>query len=140
MSFKIVFKARKSDFQILRYINLNIQKYVQTLVGCLPVFACTEKSFTAKWSLFVSTITYIHLSKIIKVLPLCFPSGRKGFEYASLLSMKRKTYSVFQAFLRPYYVGTSLYERTQNEQPAAPSDEHSTCTICERRITAKSYP
>ena len=43
MSFGIVFKARKSDLPILRYVNLNIRNYAQTLVECLPLFAYTEK-------------------------------------------------------------------------------------------------
>ena len=58
MSFEMVFQAWKSDLPILRYVNLNIWNYVQTLVECLPLFAYTEKSFTVKWSLFSSTITY----------------------------------------------------------------------------------
>ena len=44
MSFKMVFKASKSDLPIQRYINLSIRNYVQTLVEWLPLFACTEKN------------------------------------------------------------------------------------------------
>ena len=39
----MVFKELESDHPILRYIKLNIRNYVQTLVECLPLFACTEK-------------------------------------------------------------------------------------------------
>ena len=38
----MVFEALESDHPILRYIDLNIPNHVQTLVECLPLFACTE--------------------------------------------------------------------------------------------------
>ena len=41
----MVFEAWESDIPMLRYINLDIRNYVQTLVECLPLFACTEKEF-----------------------------------------------------------------------------------------------
>ena len=43
MCFEMVFKARKSDLPILRYVNFNIRNYAQTLVECLLLFAYTEK-------------------------------------------------------------------------------------------------
>ena len=43
VNFEMVFKASKSDLPILRYVNLHIRNYAQTLVECLPLFAYTKK-------------------------------------------------------------------------------------------------
>ena len=40
------------------HCELCLLNFAQTLVEFLPLFAYTEKSFTAKWSLFSRTITY----------------------------------------------------------------------------------
>ena len=59
MSFEIVFKALKSDLPILRYVNLNIRNYAQTLVKCLPLFAYTEKSVLPRSGPFSQVLSHI---------------------------------------------------------------------------------
>ena len=59
MSFEIVFKARKSDLPILRYVNLNIRNYAQTLVKCLPLFAYTEKRVLPRSGPFSQVLSHI---------------------------------------------------------------------------------
>ena len=67
VSFKMVFRARKTDFQVLRYINLNIRKYVQTLVECLPLFACTEKRVLPRSGPFSQILSHMCMCSTIHV-------------------------------------------------------------------------
>ena len=63
MSFEIVFKAT-----ILRYVNLNIRNYAQTLVECLPLFAYTEKRVLPRSGPFSQVLSHIvrHILRTIK--------------------------------------------------------------------------
>ena len=66
MSFGIVFKARKSDLPILRYVNLNIRNYAQTLVECLPLFAYTEKRVLPRSGPFSQVLSHIWSANFAK--------------------------------------------------------------------------
>ena len=59
MSFEMVFKALKSDLLILRYGNLNIRNYAQTLVECLPLLAYTEKRVLPRSGPFSQVLSHI---------------------------------------------------------------------------------
>ena len=70
MCFEIVFKARKSDLPILRYVNFNIRNYAQTLVECLPLFAYTEKRVLPRSGPFSQVLSHMCNTHLIIILLL----------------------------------------------------------------------
>ena len=60
--------------EVLLYINLSIQNYAQTIVECLPLFACTEKSVLLRSGPVLSHITtpvVINVAKEIAQYSVC---------------------------------------------------------------------
>ena len=60
MSFEMVFKASKSDLANVRYVNLNIWNYAQTLVECLPLLAYTEKRVLPRSGPFSQVLSHMY--------------------------------------------------------------------------------
>ena len=77
MSFKMVFKARKSDLPILRYVNLNIRNYAQTLVECLPLF---EKRVLPRSGPFSQVLSHF-ISNFARVASPLYALTKKGQEF-----------------------------------------------------------